>query len=101
MKLSIEINLSPEREKWALIAWQKVVAEQATEAVSVEAFLSDTLKPAVEEFAQTVTDSWKPEEAEAIKERRAAAAELLKEIPIEKLEAIEATLATAEVEPKP
>jgi len=101
MILSIKIDLSPEREKWAYIAWQNVVAFKETEAASVEAFLSDTLKPAVEEFARTVTDSWKPEEDEAIKERRAAAAELLKEIPIEKLEAIEATLAAAEVEPNP
>lgn len=100
MILTIKIELSPEREKWAYIAWQRVLEEKATEAQSVEAYLSDALKPAVEEFAYTVTDSWKPEEAAEIKERRAAAAELLKEVPIEKLAAIEATLA-AEVEPNP
>ena len=96
-----EMYYSPWKEKWAYIAWQNVVAFKETEAASVEAFLSDTLKPAVEEFAGTVTDSWKPEEAAEIKERRAAAAERLKEIPLDKLEAIEATLAAAEVEPKP
>lgn len=100
MKITIDIDLSPEREKWAAIAFQSVVESKETEAATVEEYLGSILKPSVEATLGQVTDSWKPEEAAEIKERRAAAAAKLSEVPIEKLEAIEAALA-AESETKP
>lgn len=100
MKITIDIDLSPEREKWATIAFQRDVDAKESDAGTIEEYLAPKLQPFVEDKLNEITDSWKPEETAEIKERRAAAAERLKEAPIEKLEAIEAALA-AEVAPKP
>lgn len=100
MRLTFDIDLSPEREKWATTALQRDVEAKESTASTVEEYLGPKLQPFLEQKLSEMTDSWKPEESVEIKERRAAAAALLKEVPIAKLEAIEATLA-AEFAPNP
>ncbi len=104
MKLTFDIDISPEREKWATIAFQSVVESKETEAATVEEYIASILKPSVEAIIGQVTDSWKPVEAAEVVARRDAAADLISEIPAEKLAVVEAAIEAAlaaEVEPKP
>jgi hypothetical protein len=100
MKITIDIDLSRERKKWANTALQNDVAANESQAATLEEYLAPKLQPFVEAKLNEITDSWKPIETEEIKERRAAVAVLLNEIPAEKLAAVEAAIA-AEVQTKP
>lgn len=95
MTLTIDIELSPEREKWAYLAWQNVLAAKETDAPSTEVYLSATLKPLLDNLLIDITDSWKPQDSEEVKVRREEAIAHLKEIPVEKLELIEAAIAAS------
>ena len=95
MTLTIDIELSPEREKWAYLAWQNVLAVKETEATSLEVYLSAALKPVVDNLLIDITDSWKPQDSKEVKVRREEAIAHLKEIPVEKLELIEAAIAAS------
>ena len=95
MTLTIDIELSPEREKWAYLAWQTSLGVKDTTAESTEAYLSSILKTSLEEFVAVVTDSWKPQDSKEVKVRREEAIAHLKELPVEKLELIEAAIAAS------
>lgn len=96
----MKFNLTKDRRTWATSAWQTAVQAGDTTADTLNNYLESILQPFVDQKLNEITDSWKPEETVEIKERRAAAAELLKEIPVEKLAAVEAAI-SSEVEPKP
>jgi len=95
MKLTIDIELSPEREKWATNALQNDVAAKETEATTLEEYLAPKLQPFVEEKLNEITDSWRPVDAPEVAAKRDSVAELLKEIPADKLEEIEAAIIAA------
>jgi len=98
MKLTIKVNLSPEREKWATSAWQSVLAANETDAATLEEYLSDTLKQSLQDFVDVVTDSWRPVDTVEVKTRREKAIAALKDIPVEKLELIEASIEASKLE---
>ena len=95
MKLTLEIELSPEREKWATTVWQTAVAAKETEAQTLDEYLEGLVQPFVDQRIAEITDSWKPAETAEDTARREAVAAALQEIPLEKLAAIEAAIEAA------
>ncbi len=88
----MKFTLTPEREKWATIAWQTAVEAKETTAETLDDYLTAILQPVVDNLLIDITDSWKPQDSEEIKARREEVIAHLKEIPIEKLEIIEAAI---------
>ena len=91
------ITISDIHRKWATLAYDAAVREGATDP-DVDAYLERILQPKLDAFAAEVCGSWQPPEDPAVAERKAAVAEKLKDIPVEKLEAIEAELAKEDSE---
>ena len=91
------ITISDIHRKWATIAYEAAVNEGAKDA-DVDSYLERILQPRLDAFAAEVCASWKPPEDPAVVERKALVAEKLKDIPEEKLAAIEAELAKEDSE---
>ena len=88
----MKFNLTPEREKWATVAWQTAVEAKETTAETLKEYLTDILQPIVDNLLIDITESWKPQDTEELKARRQEVIAQLKELPIEKLAAVEAAI---------
>lgn len=96
MKITIDIDLSPEREKWATTAFQSVAESKETAAATVEEYIGSILKPSVASILDQVTDSWRPEDAPEVAAKRDQLASKIRDLPPEKLQEIEASIDAAQ-----
>jgi len=91
----MQINLTSERLKWATIAFESAKNAKETTAVTVEGYLESVAQSSFDSLLNSITDSWRPVDAPEVAAKRDSVAELLKEIPADKLEEIEAAIIAA------
>lgn len=95
----MNLNLTPERLKWATIAWHNSLAEKATEAQSVQEYIETLLQPEFDARANAISDSWKPVDAPDIAIKRDEISYKISTAPADKIEAIQAVIAAIIDEP--
>lgn len=88
----MNLNLTPERLKWATIAWQKSVEEKTSKAQSVEEYIENLLQPEFEARANAIADTWKPVDAPEIAIKRDEISDKISTAPADKIEAIHAAI---------